>query len=57
MKSCSSDTQVPVMSGFGGHTAIILPEVIITQLTDGGGLGFSRTITDVFSNISDKCPN
>lgn len=57
MKNCGADTQVPVMSGFGGHTAIILPEVIITQLTDGGGLGFSRTITDVYNNISDKCPN
>lgn len=57
MKACGEKTQVPVMSGFGGHTVIILPEVIITQLTDGGGLGFSRTISDVFNNISDKCPN
>lgn len=57
MKVCGDNTQVPVMSGVGGHTAIILPEVIITQLTDGGGLGFSRTISDVFNNISNKCPN
>ena len=56
MSSCGSSTQVPMMSGYGGHTSIILPEVIITQLTDGGGLGFVSTINDVFANISSVCP-
>jgi hypothetical protein len=56
MSSCGASTQVPVMSGYGGHTAIILPEVIITQLTDGEGIGFSSTINDVFANISNTCP-
>ena len=56
MSACGADTQVPLMSGYGGHTAIILPEVIITQLTDGEGLGFVKTINDVFANISNVCP-
>jgi hypothetical protein len=56
MSSCGASTQVPMMSGYGGHTSIILPEVIITQLTDGGGLGFVSTINDVFANISSVCP-
>ncbi|NMP16953.1 choice-of-anchor D domain-containing protein [Thalassotalea sp. Y01] len=56
MSACGSATQVPVMSGYGGHTSIILPEVIITQLTDGGGIGFISTINDVFANISNACP-
>lgn len=56
MSACGSSTQVPIMSGYGGHTTIILPEVIITQLTDGGGIGFLSTINDVFNNISNACP-
>ncbi|MEW6981286.1 hypothetical protein AAD001_01395 [Colwelliaceae bacterium 6471] len=56
MSACGASTQIPIMSGYGGHTAIIMPEVIITQLTDGGGIGFSSTINDVFSNISNTCP-
>jgi len=56
MSACGASTQVPFMSGHGGHVAVILPEVIITQLTDGNGFGFSRTINDIFNNISDKCP-
>lgn len=57
MSTCGSQTQVPVMSGYGGHTSIILPEVIITQLTDGAGIGFLSTINDVFNNISSACPS
>lgn len=56
MSACGANTQVPMMSGYGGHTSLILPEVIITQLTDGGGIGFSATINDVFANISSVCP-
>ncbi|WNC68742.1 choice-of-anchor D domain-containing protein [Thalassotalea nanhaiensis] len=56
MSACGASTQVPIMSGYGGHTTIILPEVIITQLTDGGGIGFLSTINDVFANISNTCP-
>lgn len=56
MSACGSQTQVPVMSGYGGHTTIIMPEVIITQLTDGGGIGFLNTVNDVFNNISSACP-
>lgn len=56
MSACGANTQVPLMSGYGGHTSIILPEVIITQLTDGGGIGFLSTINDVFTNISNACP-
>ncbi|MFT4928706.1 MAG: hypothetical protein ACI8WB_004826 [Phenylobacterium sp.] len=56
MSACGGSTQVPMMSGYGGHTSIILPQVIITQLTDGGGLGFTSTINDVFANISNACP-
>ena len=56
MSACGVSMQFPMMSGFGGHTAIILPEVIITQLTDGWGLGFVPTINDVFANISNACP-
>ncbi|MFL0798965.1 MAG: choice-of-anchor D domain-containing protein [Agarilytica sp.] len=57
MSACGSGTQVPVMSGYGGHTSIILPEVIITQLTDGGGIGFLNTIDDVFNHVSNACPS
>lgn len=56
MSACGSATQVPLMSGYGGHTAIIMPDVIITQLTDGEGIGFISTINDVFANISSTCP-
>lgn len=56
MSACGASMQFPMMSGFGGHTAIILPEVIITQLTDQWGLGFWNTINDVFANISNACP-
>ncbi len=57
MSTCGSSTQVPVMSGFGGHTSVIMPGVIITQLTDGGGIGFLSTINDAFNNISNTCPS
>lgn len=56
MSACGASTQIPLMSGYGGHTTIMLPEVIITQLTDGNGTGFSSTINDVFANISNTCP-
>ncbi|WP_394173736.1 serine hydrolase family protein [Thalassotalea litorea] len=56
MRACGHLTQIPVMSGYGGHTTIILPDVIIAQLTDGGGVGFLNTLNDVFNNISDACP-
>ncbi|UAA39292.1 serine hydrolase [Paraneptunicella aestuarii] len=56
MSACGSQTQIPIMSGYGGHTTVIMPEVIITQLTDGGGIGFVNTINDVFNNISSACP-
>lgn len=56
MSACGSSTQVPVMSGYGGHTTVIMPDVIITQLTDGGGIGFLNTVNDVFNNISNTCP-
>ncbi|TLU64583.1 beta-lactamase family protein [Thalassotalea litorea] len=56
IRACGDLTQIPVMSGYGGHTTIILPDVIIAQLTDGGGVGFLNTINDVFNNISDACP-
>lgn len=56
MSACGASTQVPLMSGYGGHTSIILPNVIITQLTDGEGLGFVQTINDIFANISNTCP-
>ena len=56
MSACGSATQVPMLSGFGGHTSLLLPKVIITQMTDSGSLGITRTINDVFKNISDVCP-
>jgi len=56
MSSCGTTTQAPMLSGFGGHSTLILPEVIITQMTDGGGLGLGRTVNDVFTNISAVCP-
>ena len=56
LSNCGNNTQVPVMSGYGGHTTIILPEVIITQLTDGGGIGFINTVNDAYNNISSACP-
>ncbi len=56
MSACGSQTQIPLMSGFGGHTTLIMPDVIVTQLTDGGGIGFIKTIDDVFTNISNTCP-
>lgn len=57
MSACGTSTQVPFMSGIGGHTSVLLPEVIMTQLTDGGGIGFSKTITDIFTNINSVCPS
>lgn len=56
MSACGALTQAPMLSGFGGHTSLIMPEVIITQMTDGGTLGVARTVTDVFNNISNVCP-
>lgn len=56
MSACGVSTQAPMLSGFGGHTSLILPEVIITQMTDSDSLGITRTITDIFNNISNKCP-
>ena len=56
MGVCGADTQVPVMSGFGGHTAVIMPNVIFYQMTDGGGIGFIETISDIFKNIDNTCP-
>ncbi|MDO6446150.1 hypothetical protein Q4493_10220 [Colwellia sp. 1_MG-2023] len=56
MSACGALTQVPMLSGFGGHTSLIMPKVIITQMTDSGALGVSRTVTDVFNNISNVCP-
>lgn len=56
MSACGAATQVPFMSGHGGHVAVILPDVIITQLTDGYGFGFTKTINDIFRNISNTCP-
>ena len=56
MSACGPETQAPMLSGFGGHTALILPKVIITQMTDSGVLGIARTINDVFNNISNDCP-
>jgi len=56
MSACGALTQAPMLSGFGGHTSLILPKVIITQMTDSGSLGIARTITDVFNNISNVCP-
>jgi len=56
MKACGTDTQIPVMSGFGGHTVVIMPNVIFYQMTDGGGIGFKETISDIFDNIDNTCP-
>jgi hypothetical protein len=56
MRACGADTQVPVMSGFSGHTAVIMPNVIFYQMTDGGGIGFIDTISDIFDNIDNTCP-
>jgi uncharacterized protein (DUF2237 family) len=56
MRACGTDTQVPVMSGFGGHTAVIMPNVIFYQMTDGAGIGFIDTISDIFDNIDNTCP-
>ncbi|MEW6994058.1 hypothetical protein AADZ84_07345 [Colwelliaceae bacterium MEBiC 14330] len=56
MSACGPLTQVPMLSGFGGHTSVILPDVIITQMTDSGAIGMGLTISDVFNNISNKCP-
>ncbi len=56
MKACGTDTQIPVMSGYGGHTVVIMPNVIFYQMTDGGGIGFKETISDVFDNIDNTCP-
>ncbi len=56
MRVCGADTQVPVMSGFGGHTVVIMPNVAFYQMTDGGGIGFIETITDIFENIDNTCP-
>ena len=57
MSACGSATQAPMLSGFGGHTALILPNVIITQMTDSGALGITQTINDVFNHISHECPS
>lgn len=56
MSACGTSTQAPMLSGFGGHTSLILPNVIITQMTDSGAIGLGRTVTDVFNNISNTCP-
>ena len=56
MSTCGPLTQVPMLSGFGGHTSVILPDVIITQMTDSGALGMGLTISDAFNNISNNCP-
>lgn len=56
MSGCGSSTQAPMLSGFGGHTLLIMPKVIITQMTDSGAIGVARTVTDVFDNIDDTCP-
>lgn len=56
MSACGVSTQAPMLSGFGGHTTLILPEVIITQMTDSGALGVGKTIDDIFKNISNTCP-
>ncbi len=56
MRVCGTNTQVPVMSGFSGHTAVIMPNVIFYQMTDGTGIGFLDTITDIFDNIDNTCP-
>ena len=56
MRACGADTQVPVMSGFSGHTAVIMPNVIFYQMTDGAGIGFIDTITDIFDHIDNTCP-
>jgi hypothetical protein len=56
MSACGDNTQVPMMSGYGGHTLLILPDVIVTQFTDGGGLGIFNTVDDIFSHISNSCP-
>jgi len=56
MSACGITTQAPMLSGFGGHTSLILPEVIITQMTDSGAVGIDKTVTDVFNNISNVCP-
>ncbi len=56
MSACGVNTQVPVMSGFSGHTAVIMPNVIFYQMTDGAGIGFIDTITDIFNNIDNTCP-
>lgn len=57
MRACGDDTQVPMMSGFGGHTLVILPNVIVMQFTDSGETGILRTIDDIFTNISNTCPD
>jgi len=57
MSACGSTTQAPMLSGFGGHTSLILPKVIITQMTDSGALGITRTINDVFNHINNECPS
>jgi hypothetical protein len=56
MSACGALTQAPMLSGFGGHTSLILPKVIITQMTDSGSIGVGQTVTDVFNNISNICP-
>ena len=56
MSACGSSTQIPMLSGFGGHTLLIMPKVIITQMTDSGAIGVARTVTDAFDNIDATCP-
>lgn len=56
MSACGEITQVPMMSGYGGHTLLILPDVIVTQFTDSGSIGILNTVDDIFSNISNSCP-
>ena len=56
MSACGTSIQAPMLSGFGGHTSVILPKVIITQMTDSGHIGIGTTISDVFNNISHVCP-
>jgi hypothetical protein len=44
------------MSGYGGHTAVIMPNVVIYQMTDGSGIGYADTVSDIFDNIDNTCP-
>ena len=56
MSACGANTQIPIMSGYGGHTAVIMPNVVIYQMTDGSGIGYADTVSDIFDNIDNTCP-